>query len=311
VRLTCPICKTDADHRLVEICNGFRLHHCRECDVVFSDPMVDAVVGRRTRAEQPHPGQDLSHLAPGARFFLRSRPNPGGLLLDASGDHGCVPERALNEYDVFRLSAGGTPLPSRRRPCTFPDDQAVPAGCSEHACDCPSFDVVTLFDTIARVGDPGNTLRSLRCLLRPGGMLVITVPNRARDGAGHDPLDKPPERLSRWTSGAAVSLLRRNGFGIVRVHEWRRGWYGFFESQWSALTRACVLSAPLIRRLQRRRTAFYKNNPLCIYDETKASALAGYLLIILSMILGGVIHMFYLIRRRPALTLYIEARVET
>jgi 2-polyprenyl-3-methyl-5-hydroxy-6-metoxy-1,4-benzoquinol methylase len=311
MKLVCPICASEGDHRLVEICNGFRLHHCRDCDVVFSDPMGGKSPNRNAVAHQSTTGTDPGHLAPGARFFLRRKPHPGGFLLDGSGGHGSFLERALNAYDVFSLDLTGTPLYARIYRCPSPDDETVSPGLTEHIETTGIFDVVTLFDMIERVEDPNQMLRNISRLLKPGGMLVLTVPNRARDGADRDPSDKPPERLSRWTPAAAVGLLRRNGFHIARVCQWRRGWFCLFESERAARAHIRIVAAPLIRRLQRKRGAFYKNNLFWTYHETRASTLAGYLLTMLSMMLSGVLYPFHLAGRRPAPTLYIEARIET
>jgi SAM-dependent methyltransferase len=309
MRLVCPVCNREADHRLVEICNGFRLHHCDDCDVVFSDLVTGRASSRRAAARRGTPPTDLGHLTAGARLFLRRKPNTGGLLLDASGGYRCFTERALHDYHVFTLNMAGTSSYSRVSRCASSDNKMELAGSAEPIGAHQTFDVVTLFEMIARVEDPNDILRDIRSLLKPGGVLVLTVPNRTPGGAGL--VGKPPGRLSWWTSGAAVRLLDRNGFHVDRLYQWRSGWFGLFENEWGLLTRVCILTAPLIRLLQSKRSVFYKNNPLCTYDETRASAVAGYVLRRLAAVLSIALCPFYTARRRPAPTLYIEARLKT
>ena len=45
-------------------------------------------------------------------------------------------------------------------------------------CEDRSFDLVTCFETIEHVADPGRALDELRRVLRPGGLLLLSSPNR-------------------------------------------------------------------------------------------------------------------------------------
>lgn len=64
------------------------------------------------------------------------------------------------------------------------------------------FDIVTLFEVIEHVPDPAELLRRARGLLHPGGMLLVSTPNRGGYPPAPAHLDRPPHHLTRWTERA-------------------------------------------------------------------------------------------------------------
>ncbi len=79
-----------------------------------------------------------------------------------------------------------------------------------------SFDVVTLWDVLEHLHDPATTLREIRRILRPGGLLVLRVPNLdswdARlfgdSWAGLD----APRHLYVFSPDTLNALLAQSGF---------------------------------------------------------------------------------------------------
>jgi len=62
------------------------------------------------------------------------------------------------------------------------------------------FDLVSAFQIIEHLGSVMPFVSSAYKCVKPGGLLVLSVPNRARrKDPGFDPLDYPPHHLSRWT----------------------------------------------------------------------------------------------------------------
>lgn len=83
------------------------------------------------------------------------------------------------------------------------------------------FDVVIASEVLEHVPDPGEMLREILRVLRPGGLLWATTPNgrglSARAlGLGWSAVC-PPEHLHLFSRGAAARLLSETGFGRVRV----------------------------------------------------------------------------------------------
>lgn len=84
-----------------------------------------------------------------------------------------------------------------------------------------SFDVVTMWDVFEHVIDPQATLTEAERILRPGGWLVLSLPNpesleaRLFDGswAGWD----RPRHLNLFTQPVIRNYLTRTGFGNIQV----------------------------------------------------------------------------------------------
>ena len=81
------------------------------------------------------------------------------------------------------------------------------------------FDAVTSFHTLEHVADPLVTARSAVRCLRPGGRLLLSVPNRERSWREEgEPLDRPPHHVTRWAPEQLAELARRAGLTVEGVH---------------------------------------------------------------------------------------------
>lgn len=104
------------------------------------------------------------------------------------------------------------------------------------------YDFITAFQLLEHVPDPVGFLEKLMKLLRPGGRLIISVPNwNSLFGRTLDPLDWPPHHCSRWDeeSFAGISrILRLKLVGLkyeplrpMHFNRWRQlFWQDFRES---------------------------------------------------------------------------------
>lgn len=79
-------------------------------------------------------------------------------------------------------------------------------------------DIICLFQVLEHVSDPIGMIRTALPLLRPGGSLVIGVPNE--NGVySLFPLDAhqwPPHHVSRWKKADFTELARQTGLELVR-----------------------------------------------------------------------------------------------
>jgi 2-polyprenyl-3-methyl-5-hydroxy-6-metoxy-1,4-benzoquinol methylase len=78
-----------------------------------------------------------------------------------------------------------------------------------------SFDVVTLWHVLEHFPDPVTELGAIRRILKPGGLLVISVPT----AHALEDFDYGPIPLHCWYFGQAtlLALVEREGFRVVRV----------------------------------------------------------------------------------------------
>lgn len=82
----------------------------------------------------------------------------------------------------------------------------------------PDVDVFCAFHTLEHVGDVGSVVSNAIELLRPGGRLFVSVPNRERvPSPTLEPLDHPPHHLSRWSPRTLHELAHRHGLRLVRI----------------------------------------------------------------------------------------------
>lgn len=80
------------------------------------------------------------------------------------------------------------------------------------------FDVATGFHIIEHVPDVAELVEPMAAVLRPGGRLFVSTPNRHRPRSTNlEPLDCPPHHLSRWSPTQMEHLAERFGLHLVGV----------------------------------------------------------------------------------------------
>lgn len=105
--------------------------------------------------------------------------------------------------------------------------KARAAGCRVDLIDLESFsrdhagcfDVVTAFQVLEHLDAVIPFTKQAAACLRPGGRLLVSVPNRHRLWRQPDePLDCPPHHLSRWARPQFEQLARLSGLMLRSVH---------------------------------------------------------------------------------------------
>ena len=80
------------------------------------------------------------------------------------------------------------------------------------------FDVACAFHVVEHLSEVGPLVGAATSCLRPGGRLVISVPNRGRISTDPFPvLDCPPHHVSRWTHDQFATLAAQFGLQLVQV----------------------------------------------------------------------------------------------
>lgn len=214
--LECPVCRTGVGFRLVERVPGHVLRHCSSCDVVFSDPMRggDAAWYEATYFILQIAVDD--RLRAYGRWAFRSLPGRGRLFDVGCGGGAFVHHARARGFDAHGIDFSRRSIEAGRR--RFGLETLVPRSLADFRREHSGqpFDIVTAFEVLEHVDAPRAFLADIRDLLTPGGLLVLSVPNRGRWPV-RGFLDFPPHHVTRWTERSLGILLDHAAFDVVRM----------------------------------------------------------------------------------------------
>lgn len=164
----------------------------------------------------------------------RYQTGPGSLL-----DVGCGDGRFVRYYANRGWDAVGfdfSPSAQAMAHQTNPNVRILGGHLHDHHLPAASFDVITLWQVLEHIRDPVSLLRSLRQLLKPGGLLVAAVPNiesfQSRlAGSRWFGLDVP-RHLTHFSPRTLRRTLETAGLRVHRINHFsfRYAPYGMFYS---------------------------------------------------------------------------------
>ena len=82
----------------------------------------------------------------------------------------------------------------------------------------PKFDIITCFEVIEHVDDPGQLIERLIGLLKPEGKIVLSTPSRERLVPNSNMWDFPPNHLTRWNKEALTNVFGSFGFEMSSLY---------------------------------------------------------------------------------------------
>ncbi len=197
----------------MESAGRYSLWRCAGCDVVFSHPMEAVTAGDYDHLYVVRQQGVDARLRPHFRWALRQLPERGPVL-DVGCETGffvhCCRRRGREAHGLDVSPAAVRA--GRRRFGT----QALHVGSPE---EMPPelagrrFAAVTAFEVLEHQPEPRAFICSLVGLLRPGGLLLLSVPNRDRWPV-REFVDYPPHHLLRWSPRALRAFLVQAGLAV-------------------------------------------------------------------------------------------------
>lgn len=239
--VSCPVCGSSGQTPKYELPDlaydtpgTFRLVTCDSCRHLYLSPRpTQATIGRYYPEKYQPFGKAIEDAADSAFVrWLRHRQLrtrcvqvyrlcTSGALLDV----GCSTGLFLNEmrrYGQWKLA--GIEIDARAAAYAVDrfDLEAFNGQVEEAPWPARSFDVVTLWDVLEHLPDPGSALRCLGGLLAERGLLIASVPNldgvdAARFGRFWTGLDVP-RHFSVFRKQDIVRLMEEAGYRVIRTY---------------------------------------------------------------------------------------------
>jgi SAM-dependent methyltransferase len=240
----CPICATpdapgfaDASDRLFGIAPGvFRLYRCLSCACIFQHPLPDAAAVASYYPNEYWWTEDrgsvlsraLSRMERAYRelvardhvwFLERCATGAGRSLLDIGCGSGTFLHLAERRgFLPHGMDVSARAVAAAQEQYRLPVRQGGIGSDAWHGCE---FDIISMFHLLEHLPEPGKAIAYAGGLLKPGGSLILQVPNSASVqarifGARWYGLDVP-RHLINFTPRALERLLGDAGFSCRLV----------------------------------------------------------------------------------------------
>ncbi|WP_342597134.1 class I SAM-dependent methyltransferase [Cyanobacterium aponinum UTEX 3222] len=118
------------------------------------------------------------------------------------------------------------------------------------------FDLITMFDVLEHVTDPVTFLNEINLLLKDGGSIVITVPNRERYLRDFIKTDFPPHHFFRFNEKSLRELAFISGYKVSKMNIIQ---YGYTSKIATNLLSKLVKNK--IKNKQKQKQPFTTNEP--------------------------------------------------
>lgn len=221
---SCPVCsfKTAADNfKFIENYseNGkeWTLYQCENCSVQLWIPFKEADDSYYNQFTEE--GKHFS-LPWNYRQFFDILPCRGGKVIDIGCDNGDFLSMCKNiGYSVYGLEIsrlGAQKTKDKGIDCFigYLSDFVVSSEKHEQGY----FDLVTFFEVLEHLSDPGRFLKDVHSILKPDGKVAFSVPFRERAEI-FKMSDHPPGHLTRWNVNSLSNILKSHGFDpeVIKV----------------------------------------------------------------------------------------------
>jgi 2-polyprenyl-3-methyl-5-hydroxy-6-metoxy-1,4-benzoquinol methylase len=223
MHLNCPACAAEFEAAPLEshkdpIAGGrYEMFSCASCGVVFAEPRqsvgadwYEKAAPIRALEKRPSPSHDWRF-----RCFLAENLQPGRLLDVGCGEGGFLALAKGRGFSVVGFDYDRRMIELARQRGIVEAESAEFSDWSLRR-KAGEFSYITLFDVLEHHPEPARFLSELKRLLKPGGVIAITLPNTLRPLPwGREEHDYPPHHFTRWSSESMRTFLESHGFRVV------------------------------------------------------------------------------------------------
>lgn len=222
------LCRSASRRQVLRVSDDFCLVQCGDCGLVATFPPVPAdEIGSYYPANYyGDNNRRFNALLEGLIPFFRSRRAraiekfaPKGRILDVGCGRGILPAIMRERgWEVDALEFSETAAQYARDELRLP---VFVGNILQSPYADSSFDTVVLWHVLEHLPDPAAAIRKVRQILRPGGLLVIAVPNfeslQARFAGRHWFHLDVPRHYHHFSLTVLRRLLTSNGFSICDI----------------------------------------------------------------------------------------------
>jgi 2-polyprenyl-3-methyl-5-hydroxy-6-metoxy-1,4-benzoquinol methylase len=211
--MTCPICNKETRVEDLEKRSEFKLIHCLDCDVIFSDPMKTPgaewyedsptyTMGRLTSSNE----LSWHH----EQFINKNKNKPGTVLDVGCGSGSFIYVIKKYGFDVYGIDFDKYNIESAKTKFGLDKVYVSTVEDFRKINTNKKFDYITVFEVIEHVENPSHFLQQLKPLLKPDGIIAMSMPNRDRwiDFLGDN--DYPPHHMTKWNEKSVSNYVEIN-----------------------------------------------------------------------------------------------------
>lgn len=232
--LSCPICGRSGKNRGIERGKDYVIYRCSCCQGDFAatelliayqeaykpggDIIQDLYLLDALQSPEEHITTRVATLHRYALMQLTGR-LVSGKLLDVGCGIGRFGKLAEERgFEVYAIDPAEEAVKYAKE--KFGLRNAVVGTLEDIPSSWQNFDVIACFEVLEHVERPRELAKQIYKLLKPGGYLIMSVPNRNRLNvklARREEFDYPPSHLTRWSKQVLSFFLNDLGFINIQV----------------------------------------------------------------------------------------------